>query len=55
MSLGFYSLDISNRSLVNWAGLMVLFIIVTFDHLSGRRCPVKSWAAVGERYHFSGI
>lgn len=42
MCLGLCNLDISDRSLVNWAGLMVLFIMVTFDHLSGRRGLIKS-------------
>lgn len=36
LCLGFGSLDISDRSLVNWAGLMVLFIMVTFDQISGK-------------------
>lgn len=51
MPLGFCSLDISDRSLVNGAGITVLLIMVTFDHTSGRRHPMKSWAAVG----FSGL
>lgn len=42
-SLEFCCLDISDRSPVSWAGLMVLFNMVAFNHLPGRRCLIKSF------------
>lgn len=49
VSLEFCSVSILVRSSVNWAGLMVLSTVVTFNHLCSRRCLVKSWAASGRK------
>lgn len=54
-SLEFCCVSILVRSSVNWAGLMVLFTVMTFNHLSSRKCLVKSWTAGGKRHHPSPV